>query len=434
MPVLNSFSLHSKPFLASLLLIAVIQQPVYATNGYSPTGFGTINKGMAGAGVALPQDSMSAATNPAGMALVGHRLDAGAALFSPSKRGYSANPFSDPAVAGMEPITPGDYISENNLFLVPHFGWNRELTDTSTLGVSVGGNGGMNTEYDKAVFANFGAGTAPTGVDFSQLFVGLSYAQSLNESNWMGVMPILAVQQFEATGLEAFNGLSAAPGKVSNNGTDMAWGYGFRIGWLGQINDQLSMGASYQSRLYMEEFDKYAGLFAEQGNFDTPSTWVVGLVYKTNRDISLLLDFQRINYGEVKSLANPNTANIQDPSGTFLLGADEGLGFGWKDMDIIKVGVQWALDERMTLRAGYSHATELFSGTQALFNILAPATVRDHVSIGSSYQYSKESAFNLAFTLALNEEIEGSSTFTGNQTGSVQMEQWELELGWSHHF
>jgi long-chain fatty acid transport protein len=96
--------------------------------------------------------------------------------------------------------------------------------------------------------------------------------------------------------------------------------------------------------------------------------------------------------------------------------------------------VQWAFDERLTLRAGYSHATELFKGTQALFNVLAPATIRDHVSIGSSYQYSQESAFNIAFTLALNEEIDGSSTFTGSQTGSVQMEQWELEIGWSHHF
>ena len=181
---------------SGILIMAAINQPVFATSGYSPTGFGTINKGMVGAGVALPQDAMTAATNPAGMALVGHRWDAGAALFSPSKRGYTANDTGDPSTNA---IVPGDYISENNLFLVPHFGWNTQLTDTSTLGVSVGGNGGMNTEYDSAVFANFGAGTAPTGVDFSQLFVGVTYAQSLNDNNWIGIMPILAVQQFEAT-------------------------------------------------------------------------------------------------------------------------------------------------------------------------------------------------------------------------------------------
>jgi long-chain fatty acid transport protein len=96
--------------------------------------------------------------------------------------------------------------------------------------------------------------------------------------------------------------------------------------------------------------------------------------------------------------------------------------------------VQWVFDDRLTLRAGYSHASELFKGTQALFNVLAPATIRDHLSLGSSYQYNKQSAFNLAFTLALNEEIDGSSPFTAGQTGSVQMEQWELEINWSHRF
>lgn len=422
---------------ACLLLAGSFTQSAFATNGYSPTGFGTINKGLVGAGVALPQDSMAAATNPAGMAVVGHRWDAGAALFSPSKRGYTAD---DNASPGAPFVTAGDYISENDLFLIPHFGWNRPLTESSTLGVSVGGNGGMNTEYDSAVFANFynpanpnsSPATSPTGVNFEQLFVGVTYALEVAQNNWFGVMPIIAVQRFEATGLEPFAGLSTNPAKVSNNGVDTAWGYGVRLGWLGKMNQQLSLGVSYQSRLYMGKFDKYAGLFAEQGDFDTPSTWVVGLVYGISPQVSLVLDYQRINYGEINSLANSNALPLTGPSD--FLGADGGLGFGWQDMDIIKLGVQWAFDDRLTLRAGYSHASALFKGTQALFNVLAPATIRNHLSLGSSYQYSQQSAFNLAFTLALNEEIDGSSPFTAGQTGSVQMEQWELEINWSHRF
>ncbi|MEW8047083.1 MAG: hypothetical protein AB2805_11380, partial [Candidatus Thiodiazotropha sp.] len=65
-----------------LVLIISVSHTVHATNGYSPTGFGTTNKGMAGAGVAFPQDTIAAATNPAGMVLLGHRTDLGMALFS----------------------------------------------------------------------------------------------------------------------------------------------------------------------------------------------------------------------------------------------------------------------------------------------------------------------------------------------------------------
>ncbi len=104
-------------------------------------------------------------------------------------------------------------------------------------------------------------------------------------------------------------------------------------------------------------------------------------------------------------------------------------------MDIIKLGIQWEYDPKWTFRAGYSHASELFEGGQALFNILAPATIRDHISLGSTYSYSDENRVHMSLTHALEEEVEGSNpVFTGTQTGSVQMEQWEFELSWTHLF
>ena len=33
------------------------------------------------------------------------------------------------------------------------------------------------------------------------------------------------------------------------------------------------LGLSYQTRIFMSEFDKYAGLFAGQGDFDIPSNY-----------------------------------------------------------------------------------------------------------------------------------------------------------------
>ena len=79
-------------------------------------------------------------------------------------------------------------------------GWNRQLDDNSSIGVLLGANGGMNTEYGTDIWRNFNnpAGTAssPTGVDFAQLFVGVPYALKLNERHAIGVMPIVAVQGF----------------------------------------------------------------------------------------------------------------------------------------------------------------------------------------------------------------------------------------------
>ena len=406
-----------------------------ATNGYSPTGFGTTNKGMVGAGVALPQDTLTAATNPAGMALLGHRLDVGAALFAPD-RGFFAN--SDIAPPPNPSIPPGEFDSDNEVFLIPHFGWSRPLDERSTVGVSLGGNGGMNTEYDSAVWRNFSpAGSStPTGVDFAQLFLGFSYARMVTSDHWLGVMPVVAFQRFKAEGLEPFDNAMASvnPGAVTNNGYDQSWGYGIRVGWLGQITDTLRLGASWQSRLRMEEFDEYSGLFAEQGDFDAPSTWVLGLAWDALPELTFVLDWQRINYGEVDTLSNPNNVSpFTDPGRR--LGSDDGLGFGWEDIDILKLGVQWEVSPVWTLRAGYSWADQLFEGGQALFNILAPATIREHASVGATWDYGDASGLNVALTRAFSEKISGTNpAFVGPQTGFVEMDQWELEVSWFPRF
>lgn len=413
------------------LLTLMVASSTWATNGYSPTGFGTANKGLAGAGVAFPQDAMTAATNPAGMVYVGNRIDAGVALFSPADRGFTADPYVDPnPLVPPQSIPSGTYDSVNDLFLIPHFGWNRAIDEHSAIGVSIGANGGMNTEYTQPIWQNFGAASAPTGVDFAQMFMGVTYARKINAHNSVGIMPIIAVQRFKAQGLEPFQGLSLSPTKVSNNGYDYSWGGGLRIGWLGEVAENLSVAASIQSRLYMTPFEDYRGLFAEQGDFDVPPTMVVGLAYKIVPDVTLVFDFQRIWYGEVKSLSNPNDTAIGGP-GDFL-GADNGLGFGWNDIDIYKLGVQWDYSPTWTFRAGVSHANQLFAHGNALFNVLAPATPRTHASLGLAHRMGKHE-FSFAYTHAFRETIGGTNpTFTGGQTGHVEMSQHELEISWGY--
>ncbi len=71
----------------------------HATNGYFAHGYGVKSQGMAGVGIALPQDGLAAATNPAGTALVGNRLDLGVTYFRPS-RGADINGSGIPTFNG----------------------------------------------------------------------------------------------------------------------------------------------------------------------------------------------------------------------------------------------------------------------------------------------------------------------------------------------
>lgn len=118
-----------------------------ATNGYFSHGTGIKNRALAGAGVAFPQDAMAGATNPAGMAFIGNRFDIGAVLFRP-ERDYSAGSSLANGNGGAFTIGPGAEKSGDATFLIPSFGINYMLTERDAIGLSVYGNGGLNTTYD----------------------------------------------------------------------------------------------------------------------------------------------------------------------------------------------------------------------------------------------------------------------------------------------
>lgn len=281
-----------------------------ATNGYFSHGYGSASKALAGGGIALPQDSLAAATNPAGMVWVGDRMDLGAAIFSP-RRDYTGGSYTPVGFPGEFPVMSGNHDSENNMFLIPSFGWNTMLDQNSSMGISVYANGGMNTEYANDLHGIYpGRGVfldGTTGVDLKQLFVNLSYARKINDRASWGVGLILASQAFEAKGLLSFAGYtqSGTANNISDNGHDISYGAGLKFGIQGEVADGLSLAASYQTKTRMTEFDDYKDLFANDGDFDIPATATIGLAWKPNERHALTFDIQRIWYGDVDAVSNP---------------------------------------------------------------------------------------------------------------------------------
>lgn len=469
-----------------------------ATNGYFSHGWGAKSKAMAGVAAALPQDTLVSATNPAGMAFVGNQFDLGLAFFSPSPRGYQAD--ANYAVQEVQTasgtvqmpsgsfVTPGEYDSSDDWFLIPSFGINYALDGRSTIGFVLFGNGGMNTRYkDRAPFENFAVypnqrvgpypdgrvgpyfdfstgqprpvtdpvpgtvngnpngvytATTPTGINLEQLFVEIPYTYKLDGGRQaVGIAPVFAMQRFEATGLEPFEQLSVRPDRVTNNGQDTSYGFGFHLGWYGQVTDRLALGVSYRSKMWMSKFDDYSGLFADGGSFDIPAMFNLGAAFKVRPDLTVAVDYQHIFYDEVESIANSNDMDVsgcqvagKKPS--YCLGAESGLGFGWDSMDVIKLGVSYVVTEPLTLMAGVSYNSDFLStDRQGLFNVLSPATIRWHLTLGAAYRFTKADEVTLSFAYMPKATFDGASpSLTDTQTGSLYMEQMEIGVGWSHAF
>ena len=148
-----------------------------------------------------------------------------------------------------------------------------------TLGIAAYGNGGMNTNYKVNPYGRFGA-TGTAGVNLEQLFISPAVALKINDHNSIGIAANIVYQRFNAKRHRRLCGFSQDPSHVSNKGNDDSYGVGARIGWIGKVNDYLSLGASYQTKTRMSKFDQYAGLFADSGRFDVPENYTLGLSVK----------------------------------------------------------------------------------------------------------------------------------------------------------
>ena len=160
-----------------------------------------------------------------------------------------------------------------------------------------------------------------------------------------------------------------------------------RIGYLGKLTPWLSVGASYQTEMEMQKFEKYSGLFAEQGDFDIPANWTVGVAIKPVDSFTFAFDVQQIYYSNTESIGNPMLPNLM----TARLGDDGGAGFGWKDVTAYKFGLQYAASPALTLRAGYAYAKQPIPESEVLFNILAPGVIEQHITVGRQRERGRRS-------------------------------------------
>lgn len=193
-----------------------------------------------------------------------------------------------------------------------------------------------------------------------------------------------------------------------------------------------------------EEFDDYKGLFAEKGDFDIPENYNIGFAWQATPSFLVGMDYQRINFSDVASVGNASTNFMgclfnglglgMDPytmgSNPYCLGGGQGAGFGWQDVDTWKLGVEYKYSKQLTLRAGYSHADQPIRSRDVEFNILAPAVIEDHVTLGFTYTLASGNELTMAYMHGFANDVKGPSLFFGGQD-KIEMYQNSLGIQYS---
>lgn len=411
----------------------------YANNGYFSIGYGAKMMGMAGTAIAFPQDTLAGAVNPAGMSQF-EGLDIGARfLYLPRDAEFDCQ-----GIGGCDELVQDD--SRRDYWLIPNFGWNKRLNDKSTLGVSVYGNGGINTTYRKRLFTEtaervLGAPEITTnghlGVDFAQVIIATTYTYEMTPNNYIGISPLLGIQKFSAQGLDFFKGVSSDPGSLTNRGDELSYGLGIKVGWFYKPNNTYQFGAYYAPKMQMTKMEKYSGLFANNGDLDIPSNYGVGMAINVSKQLSVAFDIMRINYKDIDALSNPVPTVSELTSGFSadrLLGAKDSVGFGWRSISVYKLGIHYILDDTITLRMGANLGEEQIPRRSGLLNPITPAMPSKHLTAGFSYRNNQHSEWSFAVMHAFRNELTAQDTaFLGTDV-KFGIEETTLDISYTYRY
>jgi long-chain fatty acid transport protein len=429
----------NKKTIAIAAAILTTGSSAWATNGMILEGYGPIALAMGGAATAIENGSAAMMNNPATlqMGADGTRLDLAVGVLGPK-------------VSTTVPGFPTAQ-SSGTSYVMPAFGWIRKAGDL-TYGVGMFGQGGMGTEYAANTAVAMGSGSDVR----SELSVGrvlFPVAMKINDKLNVGATLDFAWSNLDmkmaATGAQlggmvngmpsgnlgmALPQLAQAPwARIDFSNSNDFSGAAKSTGWTGkfgltyQATPDLTVGASYHLKTSQGDMKTSAkgasmsapGGFTDAGqltvlDFQMPATLAIGMAFKSSPSLTFVADVKRVEWSKVmKQFSMSYTSAGMGGSVSFAMPQN------WADQTVISVGAAYRINDVLTLRGGLNMASNPIP--KEMTNPLFPAIVEDHLTLGASFQLSKQWQLDAAMSHA-------SKVTVTTQSASISHSQnnWQL--------
>ncbi|WP_111707508.1 OmpP1/FadL family transporter [Lutibacter citreus] len=397
--------------LAFMLFSAI----TFAQAGHIMQGVGSVNMSMGGASTAQPIDISGALQwNPAAISTFDNKIlnfDLGL-FFSSPELSSSYGPLTgvtedDRGVSPMPALAMvwGNEESKHT-FGVSAFG-------ISGFGVTFPQNnnypqdrmGNVNPNFDQSApvnpinFPQMAGGFGHLESDYMLLQVGFTWAYEISDNFSVGIQPTIN-----------YGALELAPNPIASPSQTLGYpesdkasaiGIGAQIGVYYESDGGFKLGASYkttQSFGDLEFKNTYLDGSAAPDvsfNMDYPAILSFGTGY-SNETIDIALDYRMVDYENTDGFAEKGweIAESGQMAG-FPTGAVN--GFGWKNINILSVGLQYKGIEKMPLRVGYTYSSNPIDEELAFFSTPATAVIANAFQLGFGYEINENFTLNGVF-------------------------------------
>ena len=374
-------------------LLSAIAVPVtaFATNGYQLIGVGSYQKGLAGAVTANPGSAMTAVTNPAGAARVGSRADFSLEAFMPDRS-------VDFTALGGEKAE-----SAVDMYGIPAIGWTAPTSDGSDVyfGGGMYGTSGMGVDYGVTDMGGNMLWDGYSSISFWQMAPVLAWnvddKLSLGASLNIDYQSVALKQRFTDTSTP----LPTTLQQVDLSRSASSFGLGLSLGVLYDPIPAVTLGFSYKSKQNFSDLEYQlaagditlmdpslgpqalpAGTYTL--DLDYPQQAAVGIAYRASNKLTFSGDIKWINWSDTMG-----QLTINGPGGSIPYNS------GWDDQTVFAIGINYDINEMFTIRGGYNYAESPIGPEDVANNLILPAVVESHYTIGGDYRINTH--WDLAF-------------------------------------
>jgi hypothetical protein len=246
---------------------------------------------------------------------------------------------------------------------------------------------------------------------------------------------IFAYQRFAGLGL----GLDSIPIQgspayattpFSSRSNVGSYGTGMRVDFNSALTDNLSWQVGYQSRVNMDTFNNYRGVYSEPGSFDIPASTNAGLGYALTPQLKLDLGVERVMYSQIA----PFTSDALPTRFLVLLGSEVSPSFAWQNLNVYSLGVSWQDWAAGVWSLHYSTREQPLPTSRLLQNVLEPYLSSHDVEFTFARGFGASSSLRLAATYAPTQFVLGVPTSSYSLRNGSSSNQIEYEALWITRF
>jgi long-chain fatty acid transport protein len=270
------------------------------------------------------------------------------------------------------------------------------------------------------------------GNSFERQYFSPGIEHQFGDGGVLGVSAIIAHQRYSAAslGLLAVETPDQAPwmnGRYSPQ-QESAYGTGVRLALQQEVVTGIAVNAGFQSRIDMEEFAAYRGVYSQPADLDIPARATVGLAFQASEKSWLNVAIERVMYSDISAFPSRYLPNRF----LSLLGDSSSPAFNWEDLTVFSVGYTWSDGADQQWHIDLSTRTQPSPSSRLLSQALDGDLATSAMVVGYSRRTGDRSrlAFNAAY--APSEFAFGGSVL-GVTTDELD-QRIEVEAMWTLSF